>query len=829
MASRVRALFALCAVLLCGLPCPSRAFVAVAVEGYGRGRLIRSVDSGETWSTLVEAYINLHAVATPSPYSVVAVGDNGTIITAAPNITLPTALSALYTTASSGTAAQLASSVPAYASYYPGSYSSLLSQYAPLAAATNTTAFASLNGSVSRYYTQLATPPHTTAWTPSSLSYKYATLSHVPTADFRAVAFLSPLLGVTVGTTGVVYRSVDGGGSWSSVATSSFRDLNGLAFASSGSGGGWAVLAAGNVGTVLRSLDTGLTWQQLNLSTVGNLYAVAMYSYNQAAVCGDAGALLTSSDGGSAWLTMPQPQWANVSFYSVAYHNASTLYVTAGRSTLLVSRDGGVTLSRVPLLLNGQLDRFGGLFLTPSVLTMAARNRLYAALLPSPASASPTPASNSTIRVASGAWTPLTAVNINAISAVAVLEAGVLTVAVPSLNLSAYLGSNLAFNVTLTNTGTDTLSVTSFTSADARIALTPLTTDPTFPFSLAPYSAAVVLDFTYLASLLPDTTTTSYYTNLTLLTTTPTQRTSVYFSLYLLPLPSSSSPSFLSQYWYVLALALGAVAVLLIVFVRRRLRYVRRWNRRVLYLDEKIEFWGCWLLSQEIEHDSDSEFWSESEQEDEDEAEGEEYDDEDGKGAEEGSREGEEDEVGMGEGELMDGEEGEEFESSTRGEVYRQGSGVKHTAHRRKQSKPPRHQLVWRDDDEADDGWDEGEDGSTNSAAEGESETGWRDGGEADEEDTDSSISDPDDFFYQRPASPRRRATQHQFHTEGEQLRHRGAGSRQTVVADSRRQSHHPAQSVDSATIIPGRMNSVVMADVARLAAAARHSVQHGH
>ena len=804
------------------LPCPCRAFVAVAVEGYGRGRVIRSVDSGASWTTVVEAYIDLHAVATPSPYSVVAVGANGTIVAAGPNATLPATLATAYSNASIDASAYLSSPVPAYSSYYPGSYSSLVSQYGSLAVQTNTTAApSSLNSSVSQYYSTFATPPHDTVWTPTSLAYVYATVSPPSTDDFRAVAFLSPLLGVAAGTTGTVYRSVDGGWSWSSVSSGIIRDLNALAFAFSSSGG-WTLMAAGNVGTVLLSLDTGLSWQPLNLSTTDNLYGVALYSPTQAVVCGDEGALLSTSDGGNVWSNLSQPQWVNVSFHSVAYHNASTLYIAASRSTLLVSRDGGYTLTRVPMALNEQLVRFDGLFLTPTVVTVAARSRLYAAYLSGSASSAVSAAANTTGMV-SGTWSPLTAAYINRISSVAVLEAGVLTIAVPSFNLSAYLGLDLPFNVTLTNTGTDTLTVTAFTSDDALIVFSPATTTLSFPLTLAPFSAAVVLDFVYAASRLSATSTTAYISNLTLLTTSPSQRARVFFSLYLLPSPSSSSPSFLSQYWYVLALSLGVVAVLLVVFVRRRLRYVRRWNRRVLYEDEKIRFWGCWLLSQDIEHDSDSEFWS-------DDSERDEAGMDDAERGSEGEGEGERDDDDE---DGLDGEEyGESGQHSTdERDKYGDNSSVNEhkEAHRHKQQ---RHQLVLRDED--DDGWDDDEEDDE------EGRAGWQDGqDEADEENTDSSISDPDDFFYQPASSARRRAPssqlfRHQEYNDGDYARHRGA-SRTAVhergtVHDNRRQHSFTASSGDDApATMHGRRSSVLMADVARLAAAARHNADGGH
>ena len=176
----------------------------------------------------------------------------------------------------------------------------------------------------------------------------------------------------------------------------------------------------------------------------------------------------------------------------------------------------------------------------------------------------------------------------------------------------------------------------------------------------------------------------------------------------------------------------------------------------------------------------------------------------------------------MDEDELMDGEEGEEYSETDRNRFWDGGHTEHKETHRRKQSKQPRHQLVWRDDE--DDGWDDDEHYNEDEGGAAE----WQDGDEeADEENTDSSISDPDDFSNQQAVLARRRAppTYHQDFNDGDHLRHRGAAGRGTVVTP-RRQSHYPSGSSVVPATVHGRRSSVLMADVARLAAAARQ--QHG-
>ena len=596
------------------LSLPVDGFVAVAVEGWGRGRLIRTVDAGATWTPLVECYIDLHAVATPSPYSVVAVGDNGTAIIAATNLTLPSTLTNLNSSSSSSSPSTPSDSP--YSSTYPGSYLSLVSHYRALAATANAS---SPNSSLSSYYSALFPPPSLTAWTPTSLPYVYSTLTPPTTATLSSLVFLTPLLGLTVGTSGSIYRTLDGGLTFTAVPSPLTLDLSSLAFTptpttptssltSLPSSCPFLLLTCGNVGALLSSTDCGSTWTPSN-STSHNLYHVAFQSPLLAMACGDHGTLLTSTDAARTWTDISPPVYANTSFTAIAFLSPTTLFLSGSLRTLIISRDAGATWAPVPLPPSGYLERLSFLFFTPTVLLLAGRSQVYTATAAAP-----------------GVWTSGPLLAINSIAGVAVMEAGVLTLAPAWFNLSTFCGADVGFNFSVSNTGTDNLTITAVSSEDPLILqlLAVSTTAPFFPLTLTPSSAPVQLWFSYLSSQLPSLTST-YYTSLTLLTDTPQQQSTLYLSVYTLPTPSITTTSFLSQYWYVLALIGSAVSVLSFIFVRRRLKYIAKWNRRVLYEDEKIHFWGCWLLSKEMEHDSDSDFWSEEEEEEEEgEGEGEE-------------------------------------------------------------------------------------------------------------------------------------------------------------------------------------------------------------
>ena len=669
-------------ILLCWasvVPVPVDGFVGVAVEGWGRGRLIRTVDAGASWAPLVECYIDLHAVALPSPYSVVAVGVNGSIIVAATNASVPSSFTS---------SSHLNPSDASYASTYPGSYLSLISQYSALAVTANSS---SPNSSLSAYDSSLYPPPSTTAWTPTSLTYIYSTLTPPTTATLTSLIFLNPLLGLTVGTSGAIYRTLDGGRSFTGLSSALSLDLSSLSFIPTplAPTSPYLVLACGNVGALLRSTDAGSSWSLTNSTTPHNLYAVAIHSPSLALACGGQGTLLSSTNGGATWTDLSLPLYANVSFTSIAFQDAATVFLSGSHRTLVRSADGGRSFTAVPLPASDYLERLSHLFFTPTVLVLAGRSQLYSA-----AAAHPT------------VWTSGPLLNINSISAVAVMEAGVLTPSPSMFNLSTFCDTDVAFNFSVSNTGTDTLHIAGVSSDDPLVQLQlDVPVASFFPLTLTPSSAPLLLSFSYLASALPSLTYT-YYTSLTLLTDTPQQQTTVYLSVYTLPLPSVSSSSFLSQYWYVIALVASAVSVLAFVFVRRRMKYIAKWNRRVLYEDEKIHFWGCWLLSKEMEHDSDSDFWSEEEEEGEEEGE------EGGEGEDDGDWVVDEDEDGPRPGSK---EEGEEKDGTRAGKRRR-------AAKRRSTSSQA-------GDGGGDEEWDEGDDIDPDDEL-------------ADDDDTDSSISD---------------------------------------------------------------------------------------
>lgn len=102
--------------------------------------------------------------------------------------------------------------------------------------------------------------------------------------------------GWVVGAFGVVYRTTDGGSTWTPQETPTLDDLFAIDFASVDRG-----VAVGKAGTVLRTEDGGATWTKVDAGTDRNLFTVAFATPDHVWAAGDWGALLESTDGGASW------------------------------------------------------------------------------------------------------------------------------------------------------------------------------------------------------------------------------------------------------------------------------------------------------------------------------------------------------------------------------------------------------------------------------------------------------------------------------------------------------------------------------------------------
>ena len=151
----------------------------------------------------------------------------------------------------------------------------------------------------------------------------------------RKILADATVAGWAVGTAGSLFRSVDGGNTWS-VTASTAATLAGLYFLDGNNG--WAVGA----GQILRTTDGGLTYS--TTPTSASLNSVYFPTNSTGIAVGNAGAVLRTTDGGATW-NLLSPTSADL---NAVYFVGTTGWIV-GDGVVLKSYDSGATWASTPV------------------------------------------------------------------------------------------------------------------------------------------------------------------------------------------------------------------------------------------------------------------------------------------------------------------------------------------------------------------------------------------------------------------------------------------------------------------------------------------------
>ncbi len=219
--------------------------------------------------------------------------------------------------------------------------------------------------------------------TDGGATFAQVSLGSITSADYRAVRFLDANNGFVVGARHRIIRTTDGGLTWTQQndISSTSRVLWDIDFNSQGVG-----IAAGTDTVAFRTTDFGATWAQFILpggSAPGVKYAVDFHGDNTVLinggrgylakssnaglsftemgyrftsstindiafadaftgfVCGTAGFIGKTTDGGLTWETLRVPNGRKINEITVPNHN--TIYGACDSSRIVMSKDGGLT------------------------------------------------------------------------------------------------------------------------------------------------------------------------------------------------------------------------------------------------------------------------------------------------------------------------------------------------------------------------------------------------------------------------------------------------------------------------------------------------------
>ena len=422
--------------------------------------------------------------------------------------------------------------------------------------------------------------PTQTVWTDPPAPFVYASVAPATANAFASIVFVDDARGVVVGAGGVAYISDDSGLSWYQADTGSIRDLTALAVVSAAD----AVVAVGSVGSALTSHNGGANWTAVFADDSIDLYAVAACDTTVVAV-GSGGAVIVSRDGGDHFNRTTDGAGTALNLFAVDCTDALTVYVSGARGFLAVSSDGARTFTAITVDTSPPAPRLTALTHVAAIMIVAARDAVL----------------QSNNDPSALARTSLT--SLNAISGIVAVAAAVLDISPPIINISVYTGAQVVFAVNISNVGTAAATIDSF-----DITGLALTINATALPLLLPVGAVAAIVGSYDGTALSSGV---YYSVVVVNADTPQQRYDISIGLMLTAPPTPTQFNWLATYWYVPAAAGVVLAAILYVLVRRRIRYVKTFNRRVRYVEDQISFWGAWCCSVDNEDDSDDD-WTHS-------------------------------------------------------------------------------------------------------------------------------------------------------------------------------------------------------------------------
>ena len=150
---------------------------------------------------------------------------------------------------------------------------------------------------------------------------------------------------LAVGSGGTILRSLDGGTTWSPVATGTEAQLRSVALPTEGE----TALAVGWGGILLRSTDGGATWSPATSVTNSDLFCVALSADGKTALAaGGYRTILRSTDGGTTWSAASDTaeSLSSIAVSSIAVSADGKMALAAGgKGTILRSTNGGTTWS----------------------------------------------------------------------------------------------------------------------------------------------------------------------------------------------------------------------------------------------------------------------------------------------------------------------------------------------------------------------------------------------------------------------------------------------------------------------------------------------------
>ena len=144
-----------------------------------------------------------------------------------------------------------------------------------------------------------------------------------------AMGFFDGTTGITSGVSGTIYRTTDGGNTWSAITSGTTSSLYTLAIADANT-----AIICGTNGVILRTADKGATWTPVTSGTTVQFWGSSFSDALHGMVAGYSGTVLRTIDGGITWAPVASPITSK-NMYGISMKDAAHALVVGSGGTAL--------------------------------------------------------------------------------------------------------------------------------------------------------------------------------------------------------------------------------------------------------------------------------------------------------------------------------------------------------------------------------------------------------------------------------------------------------------------------------------------------------------
>jgi photosystem II stability/assembly factor-like uncharacterized protein len=169
---------------------------------------------------------------------------------------------------------------------------------------------------------------------PCKTNAQWTQQSSGTTKDLLSVYFIDANVGYTVGNSGTILKTTDGGQNWVSQTSGITDNLTSVYICNLEVG-----YAVGNSGVILKTINGGETWEVQSSGTSNRLSCILFTDINTGYVVGNSGTFLKTIDGGQNWISS---RFTSNDLYEIKLLNSGIGLVVGYNNAIFKTIDGGI-------------------------------------------------------------------------------------------------------------------------------------------------------------------------------------------------------------------------------------------------------------------------------------------------------------------------------------------------------------------------------------------------------------------------------------------------------------------------------------------------------